>query len=214
MEARPLPTGRQLRQRVRTFHEQCRCFEPPDYLPVRIYPQRPQNPYALTRRVHYANGVVSVDCDEGFQWDGASIPAPWVLGPWLATLALHYLATMGCIRSWFVWFVTAALLGVTLRVAPYLQKMGPHARAGCFHDQLYRRGDVSRPIADAIFLEIMRYDGVALEARWLIYWNVRLFGWKPFRHWAAVRAAEARGARSKEQGARSEQRGRYEPEKG
>lgn len=187
-----MPTVKHLVKRIRAAHEHCRCFDPADYLAVRIYPSNVENPYSLAESATYDSGVVNVTCEDGFEWDGASIPALWVLAPWLATLLLHHLATMGCIRSWCVWLVTIAMLIVTVRIAPYLQKMGRHVRAGCFHDRMYRLGKVSRVIADAIFLEMMRYDGVPMEARWLIYLNVRLFGWKPYRHWAAVRTESAK----------------------
>lgn len=181
-----MPSAKHLLKRVRAAHEHTVCFVPAKYLPVHIDPANAVNPYSLAGPVAYDNGVVRVNCDKGFQWDGASIPALWVLLPWLTTLLLHHLAAMGCIRSWWVWATTAALLAVTVRIAPYLQKMGRHARAGCFHDRMYRLRIVSRPIADAIFLEMMRYDRVPLEARWLIYLNVRLFGWTAFNRKAAA----------------------------
>lgn len=184
-------SAKQVARHTRRVHHERDCFYPTDFLPVRIYPGNPENPYELARKVNYNNGIVNVWCDEEFVWDGASIPALWVLLPWLVTLGLHDAAAMDCIPSWCVWLATAMLLAVTIRIAPYLQKMGRHARGACFHDKLYRMGEVSRAIADAIFLEMMRYDGVPWEARWLIYLNVRLFGWKPYRHWAAVRTANA-----------------------
>lgn len=180
---------RRLAARVRAAHQRNGCFVPAKYLPVHIDPANRANPYSLATAVLYDDGIVTVKCEKGFQWDGASIPALWMLAPWMFTLILHRLATMGYAPSWFAWLTTLALLVVTVRIAPYLQKMGRHVRAGCFHDRMYRLGEVRRTIADAIFLEMMRYDGVPLEARWLIYINVRLCGWRPYRRWAAARAA-------------------------
>lgn len=185
-----MPTVARIALSVRRAHDQHNCFVPAKYLPVNIDPAD-ANPYSLAASVLYANGIVTVKCEKGFQWDGASINSLWVLLPWIGTTVLHHLAAMGCIPSWSAWLITLVLVILTIRIAPYLQKMGTHARAACFHDRMYRLGEVDRAIADAIFMEIMRKDNVRWEARWIIYLSVRCFGWIPYRHWAAVRMANA-----------------------
>lgn len=66
-------------------------------------------------------------------------------------------------------------------------KVGRYARAALVHDALYRKGDVSRVQADALFLAIMEQDGVRWCDRWPLYLAVRLFGWIA---WLRLRVAE------------------------
>lgn len=56
-------------------------------------------------------------------------------------------------------------------------KVGPYLRAAMYHDELYREQLGSRAVADALFLEWMRDDGVDLLTRWTLYAGVRLGGW-------------------------------------
>lgn len=58
-----------------------------------------------------------------------------------------------------------------------LSKLGRGAIPGVIHDDLYKRGIVSRAEADAIYLEAMRQTKVWLASRWLKYLVVRLVGW-------------------------------------
>ena len=55
------------------------------------------------------------------------------------------------------------------------------SRAALIHDYLYRTGKVSRAEADAIFLAIMKEDGVPWYQRWPMYLAVRTFGYLPWR---------------------------------
>lgn len=66
-------------------------------------------------------------------------------------------------------------------------KVGRYARAALVHDALYRKGEVSRVQADALFLAVMEQDGVRWRDRWPIYLAVRLFGWIA---WRRLRRAE------------------------
>lgn len=175
-----MPTVKHLIQRVRAAHENKSCFVPARFVPVNIDPANAANPYSLSANALYDDGVVRVLLDKGFQWDGASIPYWWPVAPWLLTLYLHETHP-----SPLAWLITAMLLAYTLRLLPWMQKMGRHVRAACVHDHLYRSRLVSRAIADAIFLEIMRTDRVPLDIRWQIYLNVRLFGWTAYRRKAA-----------------------------
>lgn len=176
-------SAKHIAKRVRAAHEHTHCFTPARYLPVRIDPANAANPYAIAETVRYHDGVVNVEIEQGFQWDGASIPYWWPCIPWLVTTGLHYHTP-----SLMAWLVTVLLVLYTLRLLPWMQHMGRHARAACVHDWLYRTKQVSRPIADAIFLEIMRMDRVPIDIRWQIYANVRLFGWTAYNK-AAVRTA-------------------------
>ena len=60
-------------------------------------------------------------------------------------------------------------------------QVGRYCRAALVHDALYRDGLVGRSVADALFLEIMRGDGVDRLTRWAMYSAVRCFGWVPWR---------------------------------
>jgi len=55
---------------------------------------------------------------------------------------------------------------------------GRYIRAAIIHDYLYIHKPVSRSIADRIFLDLMRRDGVPRWKRWIMYSAVRLGGWK------------------------------------
>lgn len=175
-----MPNVRHLVHRVRVAHETKSCFVPARYLPVNVDPANAANPYSLAQDLFYGDGVVSVQLRKGFAWDGASIPYWWVILPWLLTLAMHEWRP-----GWLAWLVTLALLAYTLRLLPWMQKMGRHARAACVHDDLYRTKQASRVIADAIFLEIMRLDQVPWDIRYQIYLPVRLCGWMAYRRRAA-----------------------------
>jgi hypothetical protein len=57
-----------------------------------------------------------------------------------------------------------------------ISPFGKHAKAAVVHDYFYKSGDVSRVIADAVFMEAMTYSGVWKPLRKLIHWAVRRFG--------------------------------------
>lgn len=67
-----------------------------------------------------------------------------------------------------------------------LPKLDRHLLAAVLHDYLYKTALVSRPEADAIFLDAMRDLGVPGWKRWAMYLAVRLFGRAA---WNAHRAA-------------------------
>lgn len=79
--------------------------------------------------------------------------------------------------------------------------VAPHeiALESTFHDLLYRDQQVSRRMADMIFLSMMQARGVPFLVRWAVYLAVRLFGqsaWdtRTAQMAAAVLAAEAKAA--------------------
>lgn len=55
---------------------------------------------------------------------------------------------------------------------------GDWAKASVVHDYLYNRGGCSRFLADAVFRDGMAALGVPLIRRMVIYYAVRLFGWR------------------------------------
>lgn len=59
---------------------------------------------------------------------------------------------------------------------PGFSPMDVNARAALVHDVIYQQQQVDREIADALFLSIMRADGVSLPVRTLMYLAVRAFG--------------------------------------
>lgn len=66
----------------------------------------------------------------------------------------------------------------------WLPPHGRYLRAALVHDWMYRKGFTTRAIADAVFREIMAYDGVWWGRHWLMWMGVRLGGrraWKRHR---------------------------------
>ena len=78
----------------------------------------------------------------------------------------------------------------------FLPSWGPYGPAAVVHDYLYRRRDTitvpdpdtpaqkiknSRKIADKIFKVAMKHCGVGWIKRNIIYWAVRLCGWKAWK---------------------------------
>ena len=58
-----------------------------------------------------------------------------------------------------------------------LPPFGRYGKAAIVHDYLYRtRGLVSKPVADALFLEAMKALGVGTLTRYTMFLAVRLFG--------------------------------------
>lgn len=147
-------------------------FVPAIGFPVVIDYSDDTNPFSLANEVVYDNGIVHVQLEKGFKWDGASIPSGTLLIPWLATIVLLPLW-----HTVWAWALTALLLVYSIRLLPYLQKIGRHVRAMCVHDKLYRTQPVSRVVADAIAISIMENDGVPWDVRWIIYGRIRHFGW-------------------------------------
>jgi len=59
---------------------------------------------------------------------------------------------------------------------------GDWGEPAIIHDTLYKRHDgYSRKMADDIFLEAMKDEGVSIWKRKPIYWAVRLFGYFPWK---------------------------------
>ncbi len=167
-------------------------FKPERVLPVNIDFTN-CDPYELAQEVVYDNGIVKVTLEKGFRWDGASIPVWLPVAPWLLTVAM------------FLWLESAWVLAVTvvtalyvLRLLPYMQKMGKHARGAAVHDKLYRAQTVARVVADAILESIMESDGVPWDVRWIIYSKVRQFGWIGWRQNKRALAAKKEAAKSVE----------------
>lgn len=162
-----------VRQQIQDVRDAKDRFIPSRVLPVVIdFFTDAANPYSLAQEVVYDNGIVKVTLEKDFKWDGASIPIWLPIVPWLATMiAMHFFP------SPWLWIVTVLLVVYTLRLLPYMQKMGLHARAMCVHDKLYRAQSIPRLIADAIMESILESDGVPWDVRWMIYRRVRQWGW-------------------------------------
>lgn len=83
----------------------------------------------------------------------------------------------------------------------YPPAAGKHSKPAVVHDWLYKKGMlltksggtrvVTRGEADAIFLEAMEVTGVSWLSRRIIYWGVRVGGWKA---WGEHRKAEKQAA--------------------
>ena len=64
---------------------------------------------------------------------------------------------------------------------PGMDKLGKGAIPGIIHDYLYSTGLLSKPMADAVYLEAMKQRRVGTLARWIKYLAVRLCGGKAWR---------------------------------
>lgn len=62
-----------------------------------------------------------------------------------------------------------------------LPPMGRYWRPAVLHDYLYRAGTCSRFLADAVFRDAMRADGVSAWKRLAMYYAVRVFGGRSWR---------------------------------
>ena len=56
-------------------------------------------------------------------------------------------------------------------------KTGNYAHAATLHDFLYGVTDARRSVADRLFREQMKLDGVGFRTRWTFWLMVRAFGW-------------------------------------
>lgn len=68
----------------------------------------------------------------------------------------------------------------------WLPPSGSYARAAVAHDYLYHVGAVSRFRADQFFLQIMKMLKVGLIKRQLMYWAVRVGGWRMWNHYRRI----------------------------
>jgi hypothetical protein len=163
-----------LAREVKVASESLHLFQPVHGLPVLIDFAVAGDPYQLSEHVRYQNTVVHVAMPRGFQWDGCSIPS-WVpLLPWIVSLAVMRFCPA-------FWPLVIVALCYSVRLLPFMQKMGRHARAAAVHDRLYRTQPVARVVADAIMLSIMEYDRVPWDVRMIIYIQLRLLGWIAWR---------------------------------
>jgi hypothetical protein len=62
-----------------------------------------------------------------------------------------------------------------------ISKVGPWDRPAVIHDRLYRTQTISRLEADNILLQAMDNEGVGSVKKFLIYRNVRMWGWVAWR---------------------------------
>jgi hypothetical protein len=61
---------------------------------------------------------------------------------------------------------------------------GRAEKSACIHDWLYRRQITSRKMADVVFMDAMKHEGVKRRHRWPIYWGVRIGGWRGWNRYA------------------------------
>ncbi len=54
--------------------------------------------------------------------------------------------------------------------------------AAVVHDYLYRTAQVSRAMADRVFQEALRADGMDWASTWLMWAGVRVGGWVTYSH--------------------------------
>lgn len=112
----------------------------------------------------------------GFITDLASIPPVAWIGGALITLGL----LGNFLTHWTNLLLCAGLLCVFL--APMLKPSGRYTAAAVLHDWIYRTHAFPRWHADYLFVEMMAVTGVPRWQRWLLFVNVRAFGWIAWRN--------------------------------
>ena len=123
--------------------------------PLLGFNPEPGFPYIVLLDVTYTNPLVTVEIEQGFTCDLASIPR-------------------------FLWAV------------PGLSPTDTNKRAALLHDVLYRQQKVDRVIADALFVSVLKADGVSWPVRWAMYLAVRIFGERAWAHNQRQRERAAR----------------------
>ena len=80
---------------------------------------------------------------------------------------------------------------------PFFSARALHSLGSVVHDELYTRGTTSRWIADAIFAELLRREGIHFRTCVAMWVGVRLGGWWA---WRQHRSEESRQARIRDNG--------------
>jgi hypothetical protein len=129
-----------------------------------------------------ASGEI-INVPEGFVTDLASIPPVAWIGGVLVILGLGF----DWLNSWSNIAIALGLLFVFL--SPYLRHDGKYTDAAVVHDYIYRIHMFPRWHCDGLFLEMMKVLHVTLWQRWIIYLNVRAFGfmaWRNEKRWINI----------------------------
>ncbi len=125
-----------------------------------------------------ATGGTLITVPTSFVTDLASIPHVQWIGAALQVFAF-LLEALRCGR-WTLGISSLGLLFIIL--SPYLQHAGKYTKAAVVHDWLYRTRALPRWHADWLFLEMMKLLKVSAWQRWIIFLNVRAFGWIAWRN--------------------------------
>ena len=75
---------------------------------------------------------------------------------------------------------------------PGLSPTDANKRAALLHDVLYLEQKVDRVIADALFVSVLKADGVNFFVRWAMYSAVRIFGERAWKHHQRMNERRAR----------------------
>lgn len=160
--------------------------EPLQYEPTGTFREgRPE--YRLLKAFVYEVGAIgsglSVSVPAGFVTDFASVPSKWDLIRGLIVLGLA-LSGAAYTFSWssMVLYVATgfycATVAVTAIVHVKIKPHGKYSQAAALHDYLYLKGVVSRWMCDRILFEAMQPLNVNYATRVLIYYAVRVGGWR------------------------------------
>lgn len=160
--------------------------EPLAYEPTGTFREgRPE--YQLLKAFVYEVGAIgsglSVSVPAGFVTDFASVPSKWDLVRGLIILCV---ALCGCAYtfSWspmILFFATifyCATVAITAIVHVKIKPNGKYSQAAALHDYLYLKGVVSRWMCDRILFEATQPLHVNYATRILIYYAVRVGGWR------------------------------------
>lgn len=122
--------------------------------------------------------------EKGFKTDLASIPPLGVVGGVLMAIGLtpaffQILQPGPVIPMWLAWgSLVFSLLGLAICfISAYLRPYGRYTYAAVLHDWLYRTHFASFTVCNWYLLLAMRQEKTARWERFLIWFNVQMFGW-------------------------------------
>lgn len=146
-------------------------------------PENDGRHWILKKRFQYqSSNFGKITCPKGMVTDFASIPPLNLIGVFFALVSTIFfpsvISLIGLILSLFV-----------ISISHLLRPTGSYTRAATIHDFLYSDRTRCRSDCDGILYEAMLVCGTIWWKRWLIWFNVRIFGWACWhgRRWTAYR---------------------------
>ncbi len=139
--------------------------------PLRVEPLPDGKNFKLIQSFSYHVGSKSsrqvIKVPKDFITDFASVPQFLIAILGIVSIFVGHVYKL----PWFVVIGVLAVLGASL-----LPNWGKYGKAAVIHDRIYETHEVSRKMADLIFLEAMEVLGVNIVERYVMYYAVRIFG--------------------------------------
>lgn len=129
------------------------------------------HPYYTLRIHRYDDGLIRMEVPQDFRTDLTTHPKH-----------LHWYLLALCPIAFFFPVFLWVMVGVSIMTIWVRDPLGRHQRAALFHDYNYRQQSCSRYTADAVYLTMLREDGVGLIRSHLHYTALRLLGWIAWTH--------------------------------